>query len=200
MADWTPTERTELSANVEKRFFGNSHAFRFSHRTPATVWALSDSRDISTTSSQGTVSFGSAYDLFFRQLESAEPDPVRRDQLVRVLLLVNGINPNAVIVGGFLASAATLERAQVASVALVGARNTVTLQYSGLRSERADKLTTALDDLSNVREIRQRGLSLSWAHRLTPLSSINVTGAYQRSEGDTSSQETTLKSITATWT
>jgi len=199
-ADWTPTERTELSANVEKRFFGNSHAFRFSHRTPATVWALSDSRDISTSSSQGTASFGSAYDLFFRQLESAEPDPVRRDQLVRTLLLVNGIDPNAVIVGGFLASAATLERAQVASVALVGARNTVTLQFSGLRSERADKLTTVLDDLSNAREIRQRGLSLSWAHRLTPLSSINVTGAYQRSEGDTSSQETTLKSITATWT
>ena len=133
-ADWTPTERTALSANVEKRFFGNSHAFRFSHRTRATVWALSDSRDISTTSSQGTVSFGSAYDLFFRQLESAEPDPVRRDQLVRTLLLVNGIDPNAVIVGGFLASAATLERAQVASVALVGARNTVTLQFSGLRS------------------------------------------------------------------
>lgn len=199
-ADWTPTDRTALSANLEKRFFGNAHALRFSHRTPNTVWSLSDSRDISTSSSQGSASFGSAYDLFFRQFASAEPDVVRRDVLVRSFLLANGINPNTVIVGGFLASAATLERTQLASVALVGVRNTVTLQASAQRSERADKLTTALDDLSSVREIRQQGLSLSWAHRLTPLSSINLTGSYQRSEGDVASQQTTLRSITATWT
>jgi len=197
--EWTPSERTSLSANVERRFFGNAHSLRFAHRTPNTAWAVSDTRDVSTSSSQGNASFGSAYDLFFRQFASTEPDAVRRDALVRAYLQTNGINPNAVVIGGFLASAATLQRTQSASVALVGARNTVTLQATASRSERADQLTTRFDDLSSAREVRQRGLSLAWAHRLTPLSSINVTGAYQRSLGDVATQETTLKSISAAW-
>lgn len=197
--EWTPTERTSLSANVEKRFFGNAHSLRFAHRTPNTAWAVSDSRDISTSSSQGNASFGSAYDLFFRQFASTEPDAAKRDVLVRNYLQTNGINPNAVIVGGFLASAVTLQRSQQASVALVGVRNTVTLQATSSRSERADQVTTSIDDLSSVNEVRQRGVSLDWALRLTPQSSINVAGSYQRSVGDLGSQQTTLKAITATW-
>ena len=197
--EWTPSERTSLSANVEKRFFGNAHSLRFAHRTPNTAWAISDTRDISTSTSQGNASFGSAYDLFFRQFASVEPDAVRRDAMVRAYLQSNSINPNAVVIGGFLASAATLQRMQSASVALVGARNTVTLQATASRTERADQLTTGFDDLSSAREVRQRGLSLAWAHRLTPSSSINVTGAYQRSMGDLAAQQTTLKSISAAW-
>ena len=197
--EWMPTERTSLSANVEKRFFGNAHSLRFAHRTPNTAWAVSDSRDISTSSSQGNASFGGAYDLFFRQFASTEPDAAKRDVLVRNYLQTNGINPNAVLVGGFLASAATLQRSQQASVALVGVRNTVTLQATSSRSERADKVTTSIDDLSSVNEVRQRGVALAWAFRLTPLSSINVAGSYQRSVGDLSSQQTTLKAVTATW-
>lgn len=198
--EWTPTERTLLSANVDKRFFGTGHALRFSHRTPRTVWTLSDSRDISNTSSQGTASFGSAYDLFFRQFATIEPDAVRRDTVVRNYLQNNGINPNAVVIGGFLASAATLQRLQSASFAIVGVRNTITLQASKSRSERADKVVTVIDDLSGVREVNQRGLSLDWAYRLTPVSSISVTGSYQRSEGDSIAQQTTLKSISTAWT
>ncbi len=197
--EWTPTERTSLSASAEKRFFGTAHSLRFAHRTPNTAWALADSRDISTNSTQGSASFGNAYDLFFRQFTSVEPDAVRRDVLVRSFLQTNGINPNAVLIGGFLASAATLQRTQSLSVAVVGVRNTVSLRASASRSERADKVATVLDDLSTVREVRQRGLTLDWAHHLTPQSTISLTGSYQRSEGDSSSQQTTLKSITATW-
>ena len=199
-AEWTPTDRTLLSAEAEKRFFGTAHSVRFTHRTPITVWTFSDSRDVSNTSAQGTAAFGSAYDLFFRQFASVEPDAVKRDILVRNLLQANNINPNTVVVGGFLSSAATLRREQTASFALVGARNTVTLQYSNTRRERADKLTTVIDDLSSAQDVHQRGLALDWAYRLTPQSTINLTGGYQRSEGTLSGQRTTLKTIIATWT
>jgi uncharacterized protein (PEP-CTERM system associated) len=199
--EWTPTERTLLSGNIEKRYFGTAHSLRFTHRTPNTSWAVTDSRDISNTSAQGIAGFGSAYDLFFRQFASAEPDAVKRDALVRGFLQTNGINPSAVVVGGFLAAAATLDRAQAASFALVGARNTVTLQVTARRSERADKISTAVqDDLSSSQQVRQRGLSLDWALRLTPQSSVNLGGSYQRSTGDSSTQQSTLKAITATWT
>ncbi len=71
--EWNPSERTSLSASAEKRFFGTAHSLRFAHRTPNTAWTVSDSRDISTNSTQGNASFGSAYDLFFRQFASIEP-------------------------------------------------------------------------------------------------------------------------------
>ena len=199
-AEWAPTERTLLLANAEKRFFGTAHSLRLSHRTPNTSWAIADSRDISTNSSQGNASFGSAYDLFFRQFGSVEPDAVKRDALVRNYLQTNGINPNAVVIGGFLASAATLQRTQSVSFAVVGVRNTVTLQASSGRTKRADQVATALDDLTTVSEVHQRGIVLDWAHRLTPASSISLAASVQRTDGDTSAQQTTLKSITATWT
>ena len=56
------------------------------------------------------------------------------------------------------------------------------------------------DDLSSSQQVRQRGLSLDWAHRLTQQSSINLGGSYQRSTGDVNAQQSTLKAITATWT
>jgi len=197
--EWTPTERTALAAKVDKRYFGTGHSLQFSHRTPSTVWTLSSSRDVSTSSAQGTAGFGSAYDLFFRQFASVEPDTSKRDVLVRNYLQANNINPNAVVVGGFLASAATLQNTQSASVALVGVRNTITLRATTSRSQRADGLSTSLDDLSSSSRVRQRGLSLDWSLRLTPQSTVSVAGSMQRSTGDLSSQTTTLKSVTASW-
>lgn len=199
-AEWMPTERTSLSANVEKRFFGTAHALRFAHRTPSMVWTLSDSRDISNKSGSDNASLGSVYDLLFRQFASAEPDAVKRDVLVRNHLQTSGIDPSAVVVGSFLASAATLQRTQSAAFAIVGVRNTITVQLSNTRSERADKVASVLDDLSTVQAVRQRGLALDWAYRLTPQSTIHVAGSYQRSDGDLAAQQTTLKAITATWT
>lgn len=199
-AEWTPTERTSLSANVEKRFFGPAHVLRFLHRTRNTVWTVSDSRDISDRATQGNAGLGNVYDLFFRQYASVEPDVVKRDVLVRNLLRTSGVDPNAVVVGGFLSSAATLQRMQSASLAIVGVRNTITVLLSSGRNERADKVATVLDDLSTTRAVRERGLSLDWAYRLTPQSSINLTASYRSSDGDLASQQTTLKAVRAAWT
>jgi uncharacterized protein (PEP-CTERM system associated) len=199
-ADWTPTERTRLSAALERRFFGTGHSIQFSHRTPLTAWTVSDLRDVSSpTPSAGTTTFGSAYDLFFRQFASVEPDSVKRDVLVRNYLQTNGIDPKAVVVGGFLASAATLSRTQSASFALAGLRNTVTVRAVRSRSQRVDELAAVTDDLSGSSVVKQQGVWLEWAHRLTPTSTFNLIGGWQNSQGDSSAQETTLKSITLNW-
>jgi uncharacterized protein (PEP-CTERM system associated) len=197
--EWTPTERTLLSGIVEKRYFGTGHSIQFSHRTPRTAWTASVTRDVSTPGASATGGFGSAYDLFFRQFASTEADPVKRDVLVRTFLRNNNIDPNAVVVGGFLASALTLEQAQSASFALVGVRNTVTLRASRSRSERIDDLAVVADDLSVSDTVTQHGISLDWAYRLTPVSAINVTAGYQRSKGDATTQETTLKTLAVGW-
>ena len=38
--DWSPSERTRLSALGERRFFGNGHAIRLTHRAVADVMEL----------------------------------------------------------------------------------------------------------------------------------------------------------------
>ena len=197
--EWTPTERTLLAGNVEKRYFGTGHSIQFSHRTPRTAWTASVARDVSTPGASATGGFGSAYDLFFRQFASTEADPVKRDVLVRTFLRNNNIDPNTVVVGGFLSSALTLQQAQSASFALVGVRNTVTLRASRSRSERIDELAVVVDDLSVSDTVTQHGISLDWAYRLTSVSAINVTAGYQRSEGDATTLETTLKTLAVAW-
>lgn len=198
--DWRPSERTTLSGNYESRFFGHSHALNFVHRTGRTIWTFTDSRNITTSAQQaGTAALGSAYDLFFQQFASQEPDPVKRDVLVRQFLQTNGIAPDAVIVGGFLASAATVQRLQALSVGLRGVRTTITLHVTQSSNGRLDSLVTAVDDLSNNNRVRQRGFHVDVAHRLTPLSSINLVLSTQRSEGDLANQESTLNSLSTTW-
>jgi uncharacterized protein (PEP-CTERM system associated) len=199
-AEWRPTERTLVAANVEKRFFGTGHSFQFSHRTPRTVWTLADSRDVSTAGATGRSAFGTNYDLAFNSSEfAAEKDLVQRDIKVRDALRKENLDPNAVPVGGFLAAAATLTRTQSASFALVGVRNTVTVRAARSRSQRVDDLATVNDDLASSSIVKQQGLSLDVAHRLTPTSVISLTAGYQRTRGDLDSQESTLKSIALGW-
>jgi len=197
---WQPSERTALSASYETRFFGHSHALSFMHRTGRTIWTFSDRRDISTNPSQaGQASLGNAYDLFFQQFASIEPDPIARDQLVQDFLLTNGIAPDAVLVGGFLSSAATVQRLQSLSVALRGVRTTVTFYLTQSHSSRLDSFVTVIDDLSNSSMVRQRGFHVNVSHRLTPLSSANLVLSTQRTNGDLNTQESTLNSISAIW-
>ncbi len=198
--NWLPSERTTLTGNYESRFFGHSHALNFVHRTGRTIWTFTDSRNISTNANQaGTAALGSAYDLFFQQFASREPDPVKRDALVRQFLQDSGLAPNAVIVGGFLASAATVQRLQALSVGLRGVRTTITLHLTQSSSARLDSIVTAVDDLTNSSRVHQRGLHVDVAHRLTPLSSINLVVSTQRTQGDLNSQESTLNSLVTTW-
>jgi uncharacterized protein (PEP-CTERM system associated) len=194
--NWKPSERTTLSAERENRFFGESHAVTFTHRTARTIWAFSDVRDVSTNPGQPTLgSLGTAFDLFFQQFATVEPDPVARRQLVNNFLQSNGIGPSSQLFGAFLTSAVTLQRAQNVSVALLGIRDTLTFTASKSENQQLDAVTP-LNDFSLL---RQRGLAVDLAHRLTPISTVSLNALYQRASGSLASQTTTLKSIAAAW-
>ncbi len=198
-AEWTPTERTLLAASIEKRFFGTGHSVQLSHRTPRTAWTVADTRDVSSATQPGTAAFGSAYDLYFRQFASEEPDPIKRDLRVRNYMQTNNIDPNAPVLGGFLAQAATLTRTQSASFGLVGVRNSVTLRAARTRSQRVDEIVSVNDDLNRSSIVKQQGLWLEGAHRLTPTSALTATAGYQRTQGDADAQGSTLKSFALGW-
>jgi uncharacterized protein (PEP-CTERM system associated) len=82
-----------------------------------------------------------------------------------------------------------------ASVAFLGVRNTVTLGANIINSR---SLTTgalgAPDDFSASTEIEQRGVTADWAHRLSPLTSVNVLASRYTSSAKASPVESTQTS------
>lgn len=199
--DWQPTERTTISAQREKRFFGNSHALSLSHRTPRTIWRYSDTQDISTGFGQPVIgSLGTAYDLFFAQFASIQPDPVLRAALVDAFLRVNGIKPATLVFTGSLASAVTRQRRQELSFALLGIRDTVTFGASQTQALRLDNTVVIADDFANGNMLKQRGFSVAVSHRLTPTAALNLLASIDRTTGSVTSQEATLRSVSLYWT
>lgn len=183
--DWRPTERTSLSASQESRFFGKGHELSFSHRMRMSAIRYTDSRDVTNLPNQlSTFSLGSIYDLLDYQLQSAFPDPLQRAQQVMAFLQAYGLNANTQVISGFLSNQISLERRQALSLIGYGVRNTLTLTV--MQSERqplggVGGMAGIRDDFSQAQDIRQRGVSLGWNHKLTALSSLNLDLSQQKS-------------------
>ncbi len=195
-ADWAPSERTKLSVMAENRFFGRSHNVSFEHRTALTAWRFTDNKDVSASQNQlGLGSLGPLYDLIFSQFASIEPDPIKRAQLVQSFLQTNGLNGATNVNVGFLTSGVSLLRRQDLSFTLLGVRDTISLIATQSRTSRLLEIPTTVDDLGNSSFVQQRGFSLSYSHRLTPETNLNVLASQMHSFGDQGSQNSTLKSV-----
>lgn len=205
--EWAPTERTQIAAKREKRFFGDANDFSFSHRTAGTAWKYRESKDATVLpNTQSSGGLGTYYDLFYSLFESAIPDPTARAAYVNALLLSSGISPTAQLQGGFLSSGVTLQHRKELSFALVGVRNTVTFAANQSESEnlsRAQGMGFYLgQNLADVQTIKQKGVSVNWSHKLTALSSL--TGSFARTvstgSGGSISPETTQRLFNVNFT
>lgn len=171
--DWQPTDRTFISAGAESRFFGNSYFASFQHRTPKTVWTYRARQGVNEIGGLTSVSLGTNFDLFFRQFESIEPDPVKREQLVIEFLRANGIPLDDQLTVGFLTTRIQLERSHDLSFAwLIGRRNSLTI--SAGQSDTSDLIDFLdADGFDTESFVRSRRLNGSFSHQLTPLASIS---------------------------
>lgn len=182
--EWTPSERTALSAVWERRFFGNGHNVSFSHRTPLSAWRFSDTRDYSflpyqlTQAGQGTI-----YDLMFSQMASTVPDPAARAQAVTSQLQQLGIAPDPTVASGFLVSRVSVARRQELSFVLQGARNVLTLSAVRSENQAVGSAAGPSDPFLASSTIRQRGANIDMAHRLTPLTTLNVLASRMHTSG-----------------
>ena len=196
--NWSPSEMTKLSASLSHRSFGDAHSLNFAHRTARTAWTYTDSKDIVVTPNQiGFASLGSIYDILFSQFASIEPNPLARAQLVNAFLQANGVSPNTSVISSVLTSAVSLQRRQDLSFALLGVRDTITFIATRGEISRLDILSTGVDDFTTSSLVRQRGFSVSYAHRLTPDYSLSILASQQNTSGDLSLQATTLRSLNA---
>lgn len=200
--DWTPTERTQVSAFKERRFFGDGHRYSISHRFPQSSIRYSDTKDVSVLPPQASiVGLGTLFDLiseFCRQQHSNDTDPNQLDQVVyncanNWFASRPGLSPNALAYTGFLSSRATIQRSQQLAMVVQGVRNTLTVLFNRNESQSILASTTAFDDFNNTNKIRQRGVSVNLSHQLSAISSLNFMASRQESTGTGNS---TLKATT----
>jgi uncharacterized protein (PEP-CTERM system associated) len=201
--DWSPTERTQISAFKERRFFGNGHNYSLSHRFPLSSIRYTDTKNVSVLPNQfTTIGVGTISDflpLFYQicvqnpQISSQYPD---LDTCAKGELNKTGISPNTPVTSDFLRSQATIQRNQQLAMAFQGVRNTFTVMFNRSQSQSMLAFTAVNDDFSqnNSSSIRQRGLSVNLSHRLSGLTNLSFMASRQESTGTGSSD---LKAKTA---
>lgn len=175
---WTPSSRTSLAVDGDHHYYGNTYSIRLQYRTPRTAWVFSDVRSIRTDASPSARGAGlTEFELLFLNLTSRFPDPIERAQQALLQLLALGIDPTAPASDGFLTSAASMQRGQHLSVSYLGRRTDLVVSSFQTWTRRLDTLSSGVDSLSGGVEIRQRGISASASHRLTPGATLtaNVT-------------------------
>lgn len=197
-ADWTPTPRTRIGANWQKHSYGDAHGLSFEHRMRNSVWRLSDSRNVTVGNTGAAGGIRTNYDLYFLLFSSLEPDPVKRDALVRAYLLSQGLSPDAQAALGFLSSGPSQLRNQMFSFALQGVRSSVTATVSrSITTRLGENLNQG--DLANNARIEQRSYSLTASYQLSPVSSLALTASRQETVGDANNQRAQLTSLMANW-
>ena len=129
---------------------------------------------------------------------SLEPDPIKRDTLVRAYLLSQGLSPDTQAAVGFLSTGPSQLRSQMLSFVLQGIRSNVTATVSrSITNRLGDNLNQG--DLANNSHIEQRSYSLSGSYQLTAVSGISLTASRQETAGDSNNPRTQLTSLMANW-
>lgn len=196
---WLPSPRTSLSAFFEERFFGTGYNVQFRHRAPRSVWTYSAVRDISELQGSYLGVTGTAFDLFYEQFATIEPDPLLREQLVADYLQRNNIPSNALVVSEFVYDSATLADTHRLSFAWLWPRTTWTASAYYRNSSRVDDVSNADDIFAESDFVRERGVIFRVSHRLTPLSSLGARLSEDRSDGELDTQSTRTREASVTW-
>lgn len=197
-AEWTPTPRTRIGADWQRHNYGNSHGLTLEHRMSRSVWRLADTQNVMIGNTGAGGGVRSNYDQFFLLFTSLEPDPIKRDTLVRAYLQSQGLSPDAPVAGGFLSTGPSQLRSQLLGVTMQGVRGTLSAQVTRAITSRLGNNQNG-GSLASSARIEQRSYSLSGSHQLTPQSGISLTASRQETAGDLSTQTTQLTSLIANW-
>lgn len=172
---WRPSERTDLSAYREHRFFGSSWRVAFDHRMPWLAWNLVFSRGVETAPQllfelPAVGNVASQLDAMFT---TRFPDPVERARVVQEFIASRGLPSTTQRAMNLYSQRLTLVTTRSGSVGYVGPRTSVTLSGYATRVEDALGDTPLTTD-ATLNNNRQRGVALVINRRLSRLSSVTL--------------------------
>lgn len=188
---WRPSPRTRAQLDADDRYFGRGYRVVLEHRLPSTTLQWTSSRDASNGASIGQGQQTTLYQLFFAQFASIEPDQTQRDVLVRSFLQSQGLDPNAVVSGGVANSAVSVQETHAVSAAYAGRRIAASFQANHGKNQVLGASAVAAGDQNYT----QWGYVANASYRLTPTSSLALTGSRLLSRSSATGNGTELKSL-----
>jgi uncharacterized protein (PEP-CTERM system associated) len=179
--EWRPTERTNVVATWEHRFFGASYLFTFDHRTPLSVWGLSATRNITSYPQQlASLPAGNVQSILNQLFTSRIPDPAQRQTAIDTLIQNQGLPPNLQNPVNLYTQEILLQETFSAKLGLLGARNAIYATVFYLHQEPIAGTGTPLPPIlsgATLNDNTQKGANLVWTHNFTPsiTSNLNLT-------------------------
>ncbi len=193
---WTPSPRTTALVGADQRYFGGSHQVLLEHRFPTSSVRYTSNRDAyNAANGAGVGQPVTIYQMLYAQLASVQPDPTLRDQLVRDTLLTLHLDGNAMVAGGFVNAGTSVQTRNDLSWTYVGRRSTTTLQAFSSSTRRIDTTTVGVDTAPAL----QAGVNATITYRLTPTSTVNLSGSGLRTQGTATQAGNRLKSASLSW-
>ncbi len=198
---WRPRERTHISANGGKRFWGDTYSLMASHRARRSVWNIAYNEDITDTRSQFLMPAAIDTASFLNQLwEASIPDPLLRQQVVEAFMLENGIPASLSNPVNFLSNRVFLQKRLQASVALLGAKSSILFNIFNILRDAQTSSTTdsALLGASNIAlsdSSRQAGANVTWLLKTSSVSGANAGFSYIQHSFPDSGLQTDTRSI-----
>lgn len=193
---WRPTDRTNLNATVERRFFGVGYDVMFNHRRPLSVFSLQASRDTTSYPQQlANLPQGANVNQLLNSIFLTRvPDPAERqglvDQIIRDRALPGQLTSPVVL----FTDQVTLLESLSATFGILGARNG--LFFTAYRSkneplEGSDTLVPpdVLQDLN--RNTTQIGANVAWTHQLMPTVALGANANWSRTTSNEPGGDTT---------
>ena len=183
---WRPTPRTNVDGYWERRYFGDGWQLTASHRMPFLYFNLGTSRDVTTTPDTlftvpgGTNVFESLESLLTTRI----PDASARAAAARQIMLQQGLPPQLAVPVPIYSQNVSLQTRYDAAVTLSGQRNSLAFNVYYLRTEAITGTGVNLPPALVLFENSvQRGAAITASHSLTPLTSINGSVLWQRTQG-----------------
>ncbi len=179
-AAWQPTERTNLSLQSDRTYYGRSHSYLFTHRMARSVWSYTDTTSVSSPNQRGALQPLTLFDLLNNICLAGGGDPASCDASVRAALAQQGLNGDVVVAGGFLNSSLTQTHQQNLAVSYAALRATFTVSIFRTETSALGQVVAGSVDLAQGAPVRQLGISLGVSHRLTASSTLSLTGTQNR--------------------
>jgi uncharacterized protein (PEP-CTERM system associated) len=183
---WLPTERTELKADYEQRFFGTGGSLQWSHRSPfiGFYWNVSRQPSALGTSFLLNPAGGDVQTLLDAIFRTRYPNPADRAVVVKNVISGLGISAGLGQPVEVFADYAQLTTSSNVSAVFQGVRSTVITRLFSSRSRQLNPESTPfVPSLGIAADNAQRGLSIDINRRLTRTLSADLGMGYSLIEG-----------------
>lgn len=169
---WFPSQRTQLVANIEHRFFGVGGDLSFRHRSPLTSFLLKLNRGPTVTAISAGADLKSFLDAI---LTTRYPDPAQRAELINDITFSRGLQnvlPAAIDVAtGY----PQLQTGATATWVLLGRRNSMSFSvYRETRRQLTESGRDSVELPGVISDSRQTGGAVEFNRRLSRVMSLSA--------------------------